>query len=205
MKKFAFVLVLLSAGWFVSCQKDNGSVTPVEELSDVESVVSSAAARYAVAVDSVTVKKCKGKLTEVAAADLAVSITTYISTTYAGSEIKYAAKDESGRVVVAIALSDGTLKGLLFKADGTFQEELKQHVKKAKLTKVEISALPAVITTYITANYAGSEVKQVAKNADGEYFVGILIDSKIKILLFNADGSFSKELEKPAKQHGKHK
>jgi len=201
MKKLVFILVCLSGVWFTSCQKDSDSstVTPVEEVSDVADVVSNTAARYAVSTDSVTIGKCKGKLTEVATADLSTAITTYISTTFAGSTIKYAAKDEAGKTVVAITLGDGTLKGLLFNADGTFKEELKQHAKKAKLTKVEVSALPAAVTVYIANTYAGAEIKTAGTNAAGEFFVAILIDSKIKVLLFNADGTFSKELEKPEK------
>ena len=194
------MLVVLSGVWFVSCQKDSSdsTVSPVDEFSDIDDVVSATAARYAVSTDSVTVGKCKGKLTEVAVADLSAIITNYISTTYTGSTVTYAAKDESGKVVVAVTLADGTLKGLLFNADGTFKEEVKGHLNKAKLTTVEISALPAAITTYISANYATAEIKKAGTNTDGEYFVAILIDSKVKVLLFSADSTFSKELEKPA-------
>jgi len=199
MKKLGFLLVMLSGVWFASCQKEGSDLSPADEALEIESVVTASAARYAVSTDSVTLGKCKGKLTEVATADLSAVTTGYISTTYAGSTIVYAAKDEAGKVVVAIKLADGTLKGLLFNADGTFKEELKQHPKKAKLTKIEVSELPVTITSYITSGYAGAVIKQAGKNAEGVYFVGILIDSKIKVLLFNADGTFSKELEKPEK------
>lgn len=207
MRKLVFMLVALSGVWFVSCQNDSTSPSPMEEsatmASDLESLVTSAA-RNAVLTDSVTMGKCKGKLTEVATTELTASITDYISATYVGSEIKYAAKDESGKVIIAITLADGTLKGLLFNADGSFKQELKQHVKKAKLTKVEITTLPATVTDYITATFASAELKQAATNADGEYFVGILVDAKIKVLLFNADGTFNKELEQPIKRHKRH-
>jgi hypothetical protein len=99
---------------------------------------------------------------------------------------------------------DGTAKGLLFNADGTFKEELKQHGHKAKLTKIEITALPSTITDYITSSYAGATSKLAATNDAGEYFVGILQDDKVKILLFNADGTFNKELEQPLRRHKKH-
>jgi hypothetical protein len=204
MKKISLLLLVLTSVWFAACQKDDvASPDAVEESADFESVVESAA-RYSVATDSVTIGKCKGKLTEVAVADLAATITSYISTTYPGSEIKYAAKDQSGKVVVAITLADGTVKGLLFNADGTFKEELKQHEHKAKLTKIEITALPSAITNYITTSYAGATIKLAGTNDAGEYFVGILLDDKVKILLFNADGSFNKELEAPLKRHKKH-
>lgn len=197
MKKVSLLLVVLAGIWFTACQKNSESLSPETEASDFESVVESAA-RLAVETDSVTLGRCKGKLTEVATADLPAAVTAYIDSAYAGSEIKYAAKDQSGKIVVAITLADGSVKGLLFDAAGTFKAELKQHVKKAKLTKIEVSALPANVTSYITTNYAGAEIKLAATNDAGEYYVGILVDSKVKILLFNADGSFNKELEKPA-------
>ncbi|KAA6439976.1 hypothetical protein FEM33_09750 [Dyadobacter flavalbus] len=203
MKRISLLLVVLAGIWFSSCQKDGSAVDPAVESVDFESVVSTAA-RYSVSTDSVTAGKCKGKLTEVATADLPAAVTSYITATYAGSEIKYAAKDQSGKIIVALTLADGTAKGLLFNADGTFQEELKQHAHKASLTKIDVSALPAAITAYITANYAGSTVSAAATNADGAYFVAITADNVIKVLLFNADGTFSKELEKSGKRHKKH-
>ncbi|MHA4738421.1 PepSY-like domain-containing protein [Dyadobacter sp. MSC1_007] len=203
MKKVSLLLVMLAGIWLGACQKNEGTLDPQTEVGDFESVVESAA-RYGVLTDSVTIGKCKGKLTEVATADLPAAVTDYINTTYAGSEIKYAAKDQSGKILVALTLADGTAKGLLFNADGTFKEELKQHKHKAKLTKIEISVLPSAITTYIPANYAGAEIKLAATNEAGEYFVGITVDNAVKVLLFNADGTFNKELEKPLQRHKRH-
>ncbi|NIJ53381.1 hypothetical protein [Dyadobacter arcticus] len=203
MKRITLSLVVLVSILMGACQRENAGLDPAEDSVDFESVAD-AAARYSVSSDSVTLGKCKGKLTEVATADLAASITDYINTTYPGSEIKYAAKDESGKVVVAVTLADGTAKGLLFNADGSFKEELKRHGHIAKLTKVEISALPGAITDYITLNYASAEIKLAGKNEAGEYFVGILVDSKVQVLLFNADGSFNKVLDKLIKRHKKH-
>lgn len=202
MKKMIVMFLALSGLWIAGCQKDDSGVTPGDETSVLESVTS-AAARYSVSTDTATVRKCKGKLTEIAAADLSETVSAYINTTYAGATVKFAAKDAEGKVVVAITLADGTAKGLLFNADGTFNSELKQHAHKGRITKIEVNTLPAAVTAYITTNYAGSEIKQAGTNADGEYFIGILIAEKVKILLFNADGSFSKELDKPAFGPGK--
>lgn len=202
MKRVA-VLLVASLGMFIaSCSKDNSSMSPTTDTSTDVSLetVSTTAARFSIESDSVTTHVCKGKLTEVAVADLAAVITTYISTTYPSSTIKFAAKDDSGKIVVSILLADGTTpKGLIFNADGTFKEELKHFEHKAKLTEVAVASLPAVITSYITTTYAGAEIKKAGTNAAGEYFVGIVVDSKIKVLLFNADGTFNKELDKPTK------
>ena len=196
------MLVTLTGLWFAGCQKDGSGLTPVGETTALETLAGSAA-RYSVLTDSLTIGKCKGKLTEIAAADLSSAITAYITSNYAAATVRFAAKDADGRVIVAIVLSDGTVKGLFFKADGTFGGDLMQHPRKAKLNKVDISALPASITSYINTTYAGAVIKLVGTNVAGEYFVGILVNSKIKVVLFNADGTFSKELEKPEFAPGK--
>ncbi|WP_159468358.1 hypothetical protein [Dyadobacter sp. 3J3] len=197
------VLLVASLGMFIaSCSKDNSGMSPTTDTSNDISLetVSTTAARFSLESDSVTTHVCKGKLTEVAVADLASAITTYISTTYPSSTIKFAATDQSGRIVVTILLADGTTpKGLIFNADGTFKVELKHFEHKAKLTEVAVANLPAAITSYITTTYAGAVIKKAGTNADGEYFVGIVLDNKVKVLLFNADGTFSKELERPTK------
>ncbi|GAB3990757.1 hypothetical protein GCM10028807_18500 [Spirosoma daeguense] len=61
-------------------------------------------------------------LTVVDVASLPATVTTYISTNYAGATIKEAGKDKNGDFVVSITV-DGGVKLLLFKADGTFVKE----------------------------------------------------------------------------------
>ncbi|MCF0058265.1 hypothetical protein [Dyadobacter sp. CY356] len=202
MKKVAALLVVSLGVLIASCNKDDSGMSPTTDTSTDVSLetVSTTAARFSIESDSVTTHVCKGKLTEVAVADLSTAITTYISTTYPSSTIKFAATDQSGKIVVTILLADGTTpKGLIFNADGTFKEELKHFEHKAKLTEVGVADLPATITSYITTTYAGAEIKKAGTNADEQYFVGIVIDSKVKVLLFNADGTFNKELDKPMK------
>ena len=199
MKRMVLLLIASVGFWFVSCQKDNSDMSPAMDTDDVSlETVANSAARFSLEADSVTTRTCKGKLTEVAVADLSTVITGYISATYPSSTLKFAAKDESGKIVVSILLADGTPKGLIFNADGSFSAELKGHAKRAKLTEVAVANLAATITGYITTNYAGAEIKKAGTNADGQYFVGIVLDSRVKVLLFNADGTFNKELEKTA-------
>ena len=60
------------------------------------------------------------------------------------------------------------------------------------LTTVDVSSLPTAITTYISTNYAGATVKEAKKDEKGNYVVAITVDSKVKLLLFTADGTFVK-------------
>jgi hypothetical protein len=64
---------------------------------------------------------------------------------------------------------------------------------KNKLTKIEVSALPATITAAISASYAGATINYAAKDDTGNFLVGITQTNDRKTLLFNADGTFNKE------------
>ncbi|QRR03688.1 hypothetical protein [Dyadobacter sandarakinus] len=204
MRKISLLLIVMAAIWFGACQNNNEAVPDnVEEAAGLDMVAASAA-RYSVANDSVTAGKCRGKLTEVAPDSLPASVTSYITSTYPGASITFAAQDQSGKTVVAITLADGSVKGLLFGTDGLFSQELAHHKHKAQLTRVDSAALPAAITGYITTHYAGASIRVAATNAAGEYFVAATLNGTEKVLLFNADGTFNKELDKPAKRRKKH-
>lgn len=65
---------------------------------------------------------------------------------------------------------------------------------KGKLTSVDIATLPATITTYINANYAGSTIKFAGKDEKGQYVVGVSLNSVETGLLFDANGVFVQTL-----------
>lgn len=199
MKVTVFLVASFFGLFMMSCDKDN---TTPQDLTEFDDVVLSAA-RYSAEADSTTQLKCKGRLTEIATADIPAAITAYLTANYADATVKYAGKDEAGKVVVGLSLADGTHKGLLFNSDGTFKEELTRYKKHAKLTKVEVADLPATITAYVVANFEGAEIKHAGTNEEGEVFVMVLVDSKSVVLLFDADGAFVKQLEKPTMKRGK--
>lgn len=184
--------------FMLSCQRDG--LDPVND-SAFEAVTLSAA-RYSVEADPTTKMKCKGKLTELAEADIPAAVNAYMSANYAGATLKFAAKDESGNIVMGLTLADGTHKGLLFDNAGTFKEELKHYKEHAKLTEVAVADLPATITAYVSTNYAGATIKHAGKNEAGQFFVMVATTDKPVVLLFEANGSFSKALDKPM-HHGK--
>ena len=63
------------------------------------------------------------------------------------------------------------------------------------LTTVDVSTLPAAVTSYISATYVGATIKEAKKDAKGNYVVVITVNSVVKLLLFNADGTFVKEAD----------
>ncbi|MBO0936189.1 PepSY-like domain-containing protein [Fibrella sp. HMF5335] len=150
---------------------------------------------------------CRDSLTKIAVTALPAAVTAYITATYAGSTVDYAAKDDKGNFLVAISTTT-TRNLLLFNADGTFNKELQLRGghgghgfgrKRDSLTVVAVSALPAAITTYITANYAGATVDLAATDANRGYLVMITQNSQRKTLLFNLDGTFSQEIVRGVK------
>lgn len=180
-----------------ACNQNQATINPTDDTS-----TETGAAR--VASDSAGFHS-KKKLTKIATTDLSATITSYISTNYAGAVIDYAAKDESGNILVGIT-QNTTRKALLFNADGTFNYELSirpkgpgmpgKGGKRDSLEQIAITDLPATITSYINANYAGATIKVVGKDANRGYFVMILINDQPKTLLFNTDGTFNQEVVK---------
>ncbi|WP_428661681.1 hypothetical protein [Runella sp.] len=206
MKKSLFLVFALVGLFFASCNRENINAAQ----DDLTELVQLSAARSAATTDTITKQKCKGKLVEITAADLPAAITAYINTNYAGAEIQFAGKDTAGQIVVGLKLADGTHKGLIFNADGTFSKALEKYPKGAKLTKVEVSALPSAITGYAASHYADYTVKAAGRNDTGEYFLIIEkttgteaeVKASRKVLQFNADGTFKQETTPPSHPEG---
>ena len=198
MKKVLFLLTAVSGLFLASCKTQE--VTPDTSLDEVFSSMASSAARTAAVNDTVTKGKCKGNLTSIDAATLPSSVTTYINTNYAGAAIKFAGKDDKGQFVVGLSLN-GVDTGLLFDANGAFVQKLERYGAKAKLTEVAITSLPASISAYVTANYAGYTIKRAGSDADGNLIVGLDNGTGHKVLKFTSAGVFKEELQIPP--HGK--
>ncbi|HRG68365.1 MAG: hypothetical protein JNL65_12815 [Saprospiraceae bacterium] len=131
---------------------------------------------------------------------LAPSILDYIAVNYPGATIKRAGSGKAGKIVVIIQLADKSLKMLLFDAGGNFVSELspkdhRKHGKGKHLTAVDITTLLSDITNYIDANYAGASVERAGLTDDGKFVIAISFNGKRKLLLFDENGVFIKELK----------
>jgi hypothetical protein len=196
MKKVLFLLTAVSGLFLASC--NNQEVDPAD---DVQLAMEASSARSAADADPVTKEKCKGKLTSIDPATLPATITSYINTNYAGATVKFAGKDDKGQTVVGLTV--GTVEsGLLFDANGAFVKALDNYRKKAKLEKLDIATLPASVSAYVTANYAGYTLKKAGKDTDGNIIVGLKNDTGKKVLKFDATGKFLEELQVPPHDKG---
>jgi len=133
--------------------------------------------------------------TRIAIADLASSITTYISTNYPGSKTVAAFSETDGSIDVFVVTADGAKLNLNFTADGTFVSvstidpfHLREH------TIITAANLPTEITSYITTNYAGATITIGHIEPDGSYEVYIITAANVKLKLnFSATFAFVSE------------
>jgi len=198
LKVLVFVLLSTIIG-LTSCDLSNISPNSTDESAMVDFL-------FLATADSSGTGHQHGKkrnLTEIEIAALPTNITSYISANYLGSTILRAAKDDSSKYAIKIILADNTHRGLLFDASGNFLKEFSG--KSHGGTQIEIAALPAKITSYITANYANATIKNARQSADGKYGVLIVNADETKTLLgFDTDGTFLNVLTMDGKgRHGK--
>ena len=168
-------------------------------------------ARLGAAITDSAGRPCS--LTKVEVSALSATITSYITANYSGAVIKEAAKDSNGNFDVMI--ETGTTRRVLqFNADGTFKMELTFKDGKGfgsnggpgghdgpgghNATPVSVTALPAAVTGYITANYAGATITGAIQGPNGGFLVLISVSSAPKALEFTAAGAFVKEVVKGA-------
>ncbi|GAB3260480.1 hypothetical protein GCM10027347_24800 [Larkinella harenae] len=201
---FLTALIALAAG-FYGCNQTQQTVSP-----DADAAVNSTA-RLASDSSGFFFRK---KFTKIDVNELPAAVTSYITGTYSGATVEYAAKDDTGNFWVAIT-QNVEVKALVFNADGSFNEEValkdgkgrpggprgKGPGKKSQLETISVADLPTAITEYINANYAGAELKAAAKDSARGYLVMVVVSEKAKTLLFNTDGTFNREISKPL--HGK--
>lgn len=130
--------------------------------------------------------------TPVAIADLAASITTYISTTYSGATITSAHKESDGSFDVFITTATGANLNLNFSATGEFVSVSSNGNNDSNHeTPVAVADLLAEITTYITTNYAGATITSAEKDWNGGFEVHITTAAGVRLELnFTSTGTF---------------
>lgn len=218
MKKLLFLGIAFVGFSLASCNKD--ILSPDSQLSNFSA---NAGVGDAGTASADTTRMPPPKLDSIAISALPSTITSYISSNYAGATVQKAGKDKDGNFVVLIS-QNNTPKGLLFNSSGVFQKELpappqgkggakggqqggpmgqgggtagQGQQAPPQLTAVDVKNLPSAITTYISTKYTGATVDKAGTDKDGNYVVLILVNNQPKGLLFDAKGTFQKELPPP--------
>lgn len=134
----------------------------------------------------------KGKystLVPIVVSTLPSTITTYITTNYAGSTINKAAQDTLNNYYILIKKADNTHVGLVFDSAGTFVKVIEKTTTKG--TAIDVSTLLAVITDYVAANYTGAIIEFAIKDAKGNYHLMVKKTDGTQLgLNFNSAGKF---------------
>jgi hypothetical protein len=130
--------------------------------------------------------------TPVAIADLAASIKTYITTTYAGATITSAHKESDGSFDVFITTAAGANLNLNFSTAGDFVSVSSSGNNHSNHeTSVAVADLLATITTYVTTNYPAATITSAEKDWNGGFEVHITTAAGVRLELnFTALGVF---------------
>jgi hypothetical protein len=130
--------------------------------------------------------------TPVAIADLAASIKTYITTTYAGATITSAHKESDGSFDVFVTTAAGANLNLNFSAAGDFVSVSSSGNNHSNHeTPIAVADLLATITTYITTNYPAATITSAEKDWNGGFEVHITTAAGVRLELnFSATGVF---------------
>lgn len=195
IKSLAALLVLFALA-LTSCQKQDETTNSedadvVVDFLKMSSADTTSSTCSKDSLDSTHRRRHVRNITEIDIATLPTTISTYISTNYAGATIQKAGVDSLGRYFIQIMKSDSTYIGLLFDASGNFVRELLRKKHDDRGTTIDPSALPASVSTYISTNYAGVTIRRAILESDGTYRVIIILtDNSYLGLSFDASGNF---------------
>jgi len=219
---YVFAAVML----FTACKKDvsvNDSTTT--DLSTAVAVPASASQRGTASSDSVyVVGTCTRdqRRDSIAASGLPASITTYLTSNYAGYIFHkaFAVKNQSGTVngyVVIIFYNDKPV-GLAFDASGNFVKVLEQRERgdlngpgwhhggrfddrgNAQKDSIALSALPSGIISYLSLNYGSDTLVKAFINRHDTSYVVITRNNGVFANIFDKNGTFIKRVQLNNKQ-----
>lgn len=223
-RAFYFLAVMVTV--LLSCKKENSGLSDASltSTSDFIAVAAEVAAVSGAVTDSVyLVQPCsKGSSRDtIAQASLLSGITSYLETNYAGYTFHkaYSISDSQGTVTgyVAVVYYNDKPVGVQFDSSGNFVKTLEQREKgdltgrgwhhggrfgdRGGLQKdtVSLNSLPAVILSYLSANYSGDTLQKAFKNRDSSLLV-LSSNNGLFATVFDAANSFVKRVQIPNKK-----
>jgi Putative beta-lactamase-inhibitor-like, PepSY-like len=219
---FLLLVIAASISLLSSCQKSGQSPAKTSSSATVNTVAfatNQAVVLAATSTDTIyAVNTCHpGQLLDtVAFSALPDTVGKYLTANYAGYtlkkvyEIVNSAKAVQGYVVTITF--NGSPVGLAFNATGIFVKVLEQREGRDLNGKgwheggrfgdrddlhrdtIALSALPAVITTYFSANYPNDTLKHALINRDSSYVV-LSINNGVFVSEFTSAGTFIKRIQ----------
>jgi hypothetical protein len=208
-----------------SCKKES-SVTNADQAAGIQAAATatqSVAVSTNATGDSVYITHTcepRDRRDSIAATALPATVSSYLTTNYAGYTLVKAFKisDASGTLkgYVTIINFNGNPVGIVFDANGNFVKVLEQregrdlregrgyheggcfeHRDGKQRDTVALSALPASVTAYMTANYPTDTVVRASKTREGAYVL-ISRNAGLFATVFSANGTFLGRIQLPA-------
>jgi hypothetical protein len=209
-----------------SCKKESSLTTTSTETAIQAAVAQTQAVAVSpsttTAGDSVyAINTCspRGHRDTIAFSSLPSAAATYLSTNYSGyTAVKaFSVKDQSGTLTgyVAVIQFNGNPVAIKFDSAGAFVQVLElregqdllghgfheggcfQNRDGRQRDTIALSALPAAITSYLTANYASDTLVRASKTRDSGYVV-ISKNNGLFATVFSASGTFVTRVQLPA-------
>ncbi|MDB5249182.1 MAG: hypothetical protein JWQ40_3576 [Segetibacter sp.] len=208
----------------VSCNKENTvtnrSTVSADDIASVQAIalVASASGDSIYLVNVCDKRQYKDSIIF---SGLPASVATYLSANYAGYTAgkAFAIKDSSGTITgyVATIQFNGNPVGLKFGASGNFVRVLEQREGRdlkghgwhqggrfddrggSKHDTLALPALPAVITSYFSANYSQDTILRAFKNRDSSVAV-ISSNNGLFATIFTSTGTFVSRSTLPTKR-----
>jgi hypothetical protein len=124
----------------------------------------------------------------VALAALPASVLTYMSSNYATDTLAAAFKDRAGNYVI-LSKNNGAF-ATVFDANGTFIRRAQLNTRQGSCQSIDPAALPASVTSYLSATYPNYVFEKAFSNRSGGYVVVIDANNTKYAVEFDASGNF---------------
>lgn len=197
MKKLILIaVVLLGAGLFTSCEKED-IVPAIDQINEI-----------ALASDKVSIDP----------SELPSEVTTYVAANYFETYIESAARVAGKGHEVGLGSGeslffneenellghedcDGRRGGRGGDRDGHDHDHDHDHDNDRERTDIDPANLPTAVTDYLTANYPDATIERAKQiEDDGEQFFAVKL-SNDTFVLFDADGNFLEAFTKDDRDH----
>lgn len=128
----------------------------------------------------------------IALSALPASVQAFFKATYASDTLTKAFKiHKDGYLVISV---NNGVYATAFNASGAFFKRVRLHAREGKATVIEASALPAAITTYLTATYPGyvfNKAYSISSNGSLRGYVVVIDSNNTRYgIAFDANGNF---------------
>ena len=219
IERATYLFIAASLG-FISCKKELSTVATTTSTASTIAVAASSSASGSTTDSIYILQPCDrgSQRDSIAESSLLPTITTYLNSNYAGYTFlkAFSITNSSGTITgyAVIVYYNNKPVGIEFDSSGNFIKVLEQRDKsdldgdgwhhgghfedRDRLQKdtIALTALPAVVLSYLTSNYSADTLVKAYKNRDSGYVV-LSKNNGLFATVFDANGNFIKRVQLP--------